>query len=397
MIRKKTEFSKHSHVLLFLFFCFLFNVKVAFAQGPDFSGTWALLQRISLSGKDYANGLPKQLKVSQKQDSVTFERLNVYENNEEITTREALSFNGSSTVTMSPVSNKKRVAFIKWSSDMKSLTEQIYLKASTEENKSDIKITEVWTLSDDGKMLTVVKVSENDKGEKWSMKGVYVQSGFGEGISFEQASSWNELVAKAKLDNKYIFVDCYASWCKPCKEMEQFVYPMDIVSDYMNKNFISLKLQMDTTKRDKENVQRWYGIASLFQTKYKVNAYPFYLFFSPSGNIIHADVGYKNPADFISMVKTLKDYTKQYYTLLNNYQQGKKDFTKMAFLALTAKKLGDENLAISIANDYKGSYLDTLNDVDLCKREIIELARSFPQLIYNDGSKGRFFNLFYRY
>ena len=43
------------------------------------------------------------------------------------------------------------------------------------------------------------------------------------GIHFEQGLSWKDILAKAKAEHKYIFVDCYATWCGPCKYMDKNV------------------------------------------------------------------------------------------------------------------------------------------------------------------------------
>ena len=38
------------------------------------------------------------------------------------------------------------------------------------------------------------------------------------GIYFENSLTWEQVEQKAKDENKYIFIDCYATWCGPCKE-----------------------------------------------------------------------------------------------------------------------------------------------------------------------------------
>ena len=35
------------------------------------------------------------------------------------------------------------------------------------------------------------------------------------GIHFEHTLTFNQIQAKAKAEHKYVFVDCYASWCGP--------------------------------------------------------------------------------------------------------------------------------------------------------------------------------------
>ncbi len=55
------------------------------------------------------------------------------------------------------------------------------------------------------------------------------------GIKFENGLSWSQILAKAKTDNKYIFVDCYATWCGPCKEMDKKIYPSEKLGAIMNE------------------------------------------------------------------------------------------------------------------------------------------------------------------
>jgi len=81
------------------------------------------------------------------------------------------------------------------------------------------------------------------------------------GIRFEQDLSWEQIKAKAKGENKYIFIDVYATWCGPCKMMDRDVYPNDIVGAVVNDQFISVKIQMDRTAYDNELVKRRYADA----------------------------------------------------------------------------------------------------------------------------------------
>src|ERR1700761_8867531 len=62
------------------------------------------------------------------------------------------------------------------------------------------------------------------------------------GIQFTKVLSWEEVLQKAKTEHKYIFMDCYATWCGPCKGMEEDIYPLKAVGDVYNKDFISVKL-----------------------------------------------------------------------------------------------------------------------------------------------------------
>lgn len=98
------------------------------------------------------------------------------------------------------------------------------------------------------------------------------------GIEFEKGS-WEEVLAKAKEENKVIFVDAYATWCGPCKYMSYNIFPMKEVGAYYNANFINYKYDMEK------------GTGPGFANKYKVSAYPTFLFIDGDGNVVHRAVG----------------------------------------------------------------------------------------------------------
>lgn len=171
------------------------------------------------------------------------------------------------------------------------------------------------------------------------------------GIQFEQGSNWNDIQAKAKAGHKYIFVDCYATWCGPCKTMEQAVYPSKSVGDAFNKDFISVKLQMNRTQKDDSNVKAWYGTAQLLESTYRINQYPAFLFFDPEGRPVHKAIGYKGAEDFIQLAEDAKDPHKQYYAILRNFRPGKLDTAEEKSLARSFF-FTDKTLGGKLAFDY---------------------------------------------
>jgi len=69
-----------------------------------------------------------------------------------------------------------------------------------------------------------------------------------------------------KLENKLVFVDCFTTWCGPCKYMDANVFTNDSVADYFNDNFINVKLDMEK------------GEGEVFAGRYRVRSYPTYMF-----------------------------------------------------------------------------------------------------------------------
>ncbi|HTD99010.1 MAG TPA: DUF255 domain-containing protein [Mucilaginibacter sp.] len=173
------------------------------------------------------------------------------------------------------------------------------------------------------------------------------------GMSFESGLNWKQIQAKAKAENKYIFVDCYATWCGPCKWMSANIFPDKKVGDYMNSHFINVAIQMDKTPKDDQQVKNWYLEASSIHDLYKITAYPTYLFFSPDGVALHRFTGSReNAKAFLDAVNDTFDPTKQYYSTMKQWKSNINDTTFLFNAYLAAKKQRDGALADSIGEAY---------------------------------------------
>ena len=212
------------------------------------------------------------------------------------------------------------------------------------------------------------------------------------GVHFEQGLSWQQIQEKAKEENKFIFVDCFATWCAPCKLMDQMVYANDSVANYINNKFISVKVQMDSTKSDNDQVRYWYKDARAIQGQYSINAFPTFLFFTPDGKLVHREAGYKNWPVFISVARNAIDPAKQYYTLLKKYRNGEKDYQNMPYLANTAKQIRDDKIADSIAHDYIYNFLMRPDNAELYTADNLWFITFH---VHSPNEKA--FNLFYKH
>src|SRR5262245_61023875 len=79
-----------------------------------------------------------------------------------------------------------------------------------------------------------------------------------EGVKFSDRLTWSQVKDEARRQNKYIFVDCYASWCGPCKKMDKEIYTQPQVGELLNERFINIKIQIDSTSHDDSKVQARY-------------------------------------------------------------------------------------------------------------------------------------------
>jgi thioredoxin-related protein len=214
------------------------------------------------------------------------------------------------------------------------------------------------------------------------------------GIAWVEDLNWQQVLKKAKKENKYIFVDCYATWCKPCKQMDMEVYTKDSVGDLLNAKFISVKVQMDSTKNDNAFTRSWYKTAREMGIAYRVAEFPTFLFFSPDGEVVYKEFGYKEADKFVQVALDALTPSKQYYALLRAYKKGKKDYVTMPNLITMAKQLGDTTSYRPLLTDYYG-YLQSQGKDNLYAKENIEFiastisksSQSPFSMFYPDGSE----------
>ena len=138
-------------------------------------------------------------------------------------------------------------------------------------------------------------------------------------INFEKGT-WEDAVAKAKTQNKPIFIDFFTTWCGPCKLLDQKVYSKPEVIQKMNANFINVKI--DAEKGEGPDLAR----------RFEVSAYPFLVWADKNQNVLLTDAGYMPVGEFMKSVDNalnqykegrLEDYE-------NQYRAGKRDAAFMA-------------------------------------------------------------------
>ncbi|WP_158618176.1 thioredoxin family protein [Chitinophaga lutea] len=202
------------------------------------------------------------------------------------------------------------------------------------------------------------------------------------GIRFEHGLTWEQIKAKAKQENKYIFLDCFTTWCGPCKFMSSSIFPLEEVGEYYNSRFLSVKLQLDTTKQDSEEVKSWYATGQALAREYKVTGYPTFLFLDPDGQPVHRIVG-SSPDGATWLKRTAKVFEpgQQYYALMKKYESGDRDPATLRAVAAAAMDAFDQKTADAASK----AYITTVKDWSA--KENIEFAAKFTRSSKDPGFK----------
>ena len=150
-------------ITLLIFGVFLFSSTGLFAQRADFSGIWNLNDNKSDLSDSQFRGAYK-ITATQDANSLTLVRLSKGRNDEDRTTTEKYALDGSesqNTVFMNNVRKSKA----SWSSDGKVLTINSVMSFERDGEKREFNSSEAFSLSLDGKNLTIVSTFNMRNGE----------------------------------------------------------------------------------------------------------------------------------------------------------------------------------------------------------------------------------------
>lgn len=190
----------------------------------------------------------------------------------------------------------------------------------------------------------------------------------GDGIKFMDNPKWEEVLTIAAKEKKMIFLDCYTTWCGPCKGLSQNVFPQKKAGDYFNGRFINVKMDMEK------------GDGVMLNKKYKefIPGYPTMLLISAEGKVTHRVVGFHEVDELISGVE-LGFKGKTLEVMSDRYAKGERslEFIKEYLEVLNVAFMKDEMEALV------KEYVSSLPEEKLKEKEIIELYLPYVNDIYS--------------
>lgn len=113
------------------------------------------------------------------------------------------------------------------------------------------------------------------------------------GIKFEHISL-KKAKEEAEKSGKIIFIDCYTSWCGPCKQMAATSFKDEGVAKIYNEKFVNLKVDIEKDPDGPELARM-----------YKISAYPTLLYINSEGKLIKTVIGMQSADKLISIANSI--------------------------------------------------------------------------------------------
>ena len=168
-----------------------------------------------------------------------------------------------------------------------------------------------------------------------------------QGISFLDNRPVADVLAQAKKENKMVFVDCYTTWCGPCKILAANVFPQKEVGEFFNLRFVSLKLDMEK------------GEGPVMAKKWDVGAYPTLIFMDSDGEVQFQLVGARDGKHLVDTVAYLLENNKPSDTALR-YKKGERSSQLVMDYIRELQQNRKNRTAEAVANDFVNNHQQAL-------------------------------------
>lgn len=155
------------------------------------------------------------------------------------------------------------------------------------------------------------------------------------GIVFRK-DAFADVLKESARTGKLVFIDCYTSWCGPCKWMEKNIFVNDTAAKYYNATFINYKIDMEK------------GEGPELRQRYGVQVFPTYLFLNSKGEMVHKATSRMELPEFIEEGKKALDPTRSLTAMEKAFNNGERSKENLLSYALALQKT-DRNKADTVS------------------------------------------------
>jgi len=117
--------------------------------------------------------------------------------------------------------------------------------------------------------------------------------------------SFNDGIAEAKQSGKKVLIDVYTSWCGWCKKMDKETYSDGSVADYLNKKYIVIRLDAESSNTLQYNGKPY--TEQELAAAFGISGYPSIIFLTETGEPITVYPGYADAGQFKTILSYIAD------------------------------------------------------------------------------------------
>lgn len=190
-----------------------------------------------------------------------------------------------------------------------------------------------------------------------------------QGINFE-SGGFTQALTKAKTEKKVLFIEAWATWCGPCKQMAATTFKDAKVGTFFDENLLAIKV--DIERGEGPGIKLKYGITGL----------PGYVFLDSEGNVIHRDQGSMGSEAFLKVVQQALKNASDPRNLSLMVSQYEKEKNNEIFLKTYLDKLKSSK-SIGYSHVLE-QYLSIQHTIAPSSKEMVYLlADHANQIVYN--------------